>query len=398
MNGSSVLAKPATPASKMALVPNTIGISNLPNQRHKIVSRKGVNFSIMVVGESGLGKTTFINTLFTTLVRDYKSQERRFQKQLERTVSIDVVRCEVEEKGFFVRLTVVDTPGFGDYINNADSWVPIIEFLDEQHHNYMQQEERGGRRGIDDLRVNVCLYFIHPSGHTLKPLDIQVMKQLGTRVNLIPVIAKADTMTPADMLGFKDRIRDAINLHNIHVYSPPLNSDDEAISKAGASPVSLMPFSVIGSESEVTSADGTKLRGRQYPWGVAEVENEAHCDFKKLRNLLIRTHMHDLISTTQENHYENFRSVKLAALGRTDDDPAVRAKKMFEAKMKEEEEALRKRFTEQVRMEENRFRQWEQRLIAERDRLNKDLETQHRAVKTLEEEILAKQQAVASAQ
>ena len=35
---------------------------------------------------------------------------------------------------------------------------------------------------------------------------------------------------------------------------------------------------------------------------------------------------------------------------------------MFEAKMKEEEEALRKRFTEQVRMEENRFRQWEQRV------------------------------------
>ena len=78
----------------------------------------------------------------------------------------------MEEKGFFVKLTVIDTPGFGDYINNADSWVPIIEFLDEQHHNYMQQEERGGRRGIDDLRVNVCLYFIHPSGHTYEHANL----------------------------------------------------------------------------------------------------------------------------------------------------------------------------------------------------------------------------------
>jgi len=31
-------------------------------------------------------------------------------------------------------------------------------------------------------------------------------------------------------------------------------------------------------------------------------------------------------------------------------------------KWKEEEEALRKRFTEQVRLEENRFRSWEQQV------------------------------------
>jgi cell division control protein 12 len=32
------------------------------------------------------------------------------------------------------------------------------------------------------------------------------MKRLGTRVNLIPVIAKADTMTPNDLLLFKERV------------------------------------------------------------------------------------------------------------------------------------------------------------------------------------------------
>ncbi|RKO92815.1 hypothetical protein BDK51DRAFT_28642 [Blyttiomyces helicus] len=97
--------------------------------------------------------------------------------------------------------------------------------------------------------------------------------------------------------------------------------------------------------------------------------------------------MHDLISHTEENHYEEYRRLKLASQGRSDDDPEIRARKGLEAKMKEEEELLRKRFTEQVRMEENRFRQWEQRLIAERDRLNKDLETQHKHVKTLEEDV-----------
>jgi cell division control protein 12 len=34
-----------------------------------------------------------------------------------------------------------------------------------------------------------------------------VMKRLGTRVNLIPVIAKADTLTPKDLAEFKRKVR-----------------------------------------------------------------------------------------------------------------------------------------------------------------------------------------------
>ena len=41
----------------------------------------------------------------------------------------------------------------------------------------------------------------------LKPLDIEVMKRLGTRVNLIPVVAKADTLTQTDLQTFKQRVR-----------------------------------------------------------------------------------------------------------------------------------------------------------------------------------------------
>ena len=86
-----------------------------------------------------------------------------------------------------VRLTVIDTPGFGDYVNNRDSWQPIIEFLDDQHESYMLQEQQPRRTEKIDLRVHACLYFIRPTGHSLKPLDIEVMKKLCTRVNLIPV-------------------------------------------------------------------------------------------------------------------------------------------------------------------------------------------------------------------
>jgi cell division control protein 12 len=42
---------------------------------------------------------------------------------------------------------------------------------------------------------------------SLSPLDVEVMKRLGSRVNLIPVIAKADTLTPSDLAKFKQNVR-----------------------------------------------------------------------------------------------------------------------------------------------------------------------------------------------
>lgn len=38
------------------------------------------------------------------------------------------------------------------------------------------------------------------------------------------------------------------------------------------------------------------------------VENTAHCDFVKLRTMLISTHMQDMKEVTQDIHYENFRA------------------------------------------------------------------------------------------
>jgi len=362
---------------------NGIGIANLPNQRHKIVAKRGTNFTLMVVGESGLGKTTFINTLFTTTIKEHKNQKKRHAKQTDKTVEIEITKAELEEKTFQVKLTVIDTPGFGDYVNNRDSWLPIIEFIDDQHESYMRQEQQPHREEKLDLRVHSCLYFIRPTGHTLKPLDIEVMKRLGSRVNLIPVIAKADTLTPNDLETFKRRVREVIAAQNIQVYQCPIESDDESSTKRNMNIMAAMPFAIIGSEHDVTTADGRRVKGRQYSWGVAEVENEDHCDFQKLRQLLIRTHMLDLIATTEETHYETYRQAQME----TRKFGEAKQKKLDNPKFKEEEESLRKRFTEQVKLEENRFRQWEQHLIAERDRLNKDLESEHSNIKDLEGEL-----------
>ena len=68
-----------------------------------------------------------------------------------------------------------------------------------------------------------------------------------------------------------------------------------------------IPFAVIGANAMVEIA-GKKVRGRQYPWGIVDIENADHCDFIKLRTMLI-THMQDLQEVTHDLHYENFRYV-----------------------------------------------------------------------------------------
>lgn len=91
-----------------------------------------------------------------------------------------------------------------------------------------------------------------------------------------------------------------------------MDSEDEETTVRNQSIASASPYSVIGSTETVQTTDGRQVRGRQYSWGVAEVENDDHCDFKKLRNLLIRTHMLELISTTEDIHYEYYRQQQMA--------------------------------------------------------------------------------------
>ena len=120
-------------------------------------------------GESGLGKTTLINTLFSTELSASKNYNRRHLKQLDKLTEVEIIKAELEEKQFKAKLSVIDTPGFGDYVNNRDSWSPIVDFIDDQHEAYMRQEQQPLRTDKTDLRVHACLYFIRPTGHTSAP-------------------------------------------------------------------------------------------------------------------------------------------------------------------------------------------------------------------------------------
>ena len=139
------------------------------------------------------------------------------------------MELDLEENGVKLCLTVVDTPGFGDALNNEESWRPILENVESRYDSYLDQEFKVNRSGIKDERIHACLYFIPPSGHSLGTLDVEFMKRLSGHVNIIPVIAKADTLTEEELLEFKQRILEDIQRHKINIFTPSThpNDDDE---------------------------------------------------------------------------------------------------------------------------------------------------------------------------
>jgi len=288
-----------------------VGFANLPNQVHRKSVKRGFEFTLMIVGESGLGKSTLVNSLFLTDLYPDRPVLDAVEKQ-KQTVKLEASTVEIEERGVKLRLTVVDTPGFGDAIDNSDSFNSILKYIDDQFEHYLRDETGLNRRNIVDNRIHCCFYFISPFGHGLKPLDIEFMKKLHTKVNIVPVIAKADVLTKKEMQRLKTRIMQEIEDNGIKIYTlPECDSDEDEDYKEQVRQLKdAVPFAVCGSTS-VLEVKGRKLRGRLYPWGVVEVENPEHCDFIKLRTMLI-THMQDLQEVTQEVHYENYRSERLA--------------------------------------------------------------------------------------
>ena len=144
------------------------------------------------------------------------------------------------------------------------------------------------------------------------------MKQLHDKVNIIPVLAKADTMTPEEVAEFKKTIMEQITGAKIKIYEFPEMADGEEVDrKENRKMKERVPFAVVGSNM-IMEVDGKKTRGRKYPWGVVDIENLSHCDFVPLRNMLVRTHLMDLKDVTNYIHYENYRCRKLAGITGTD--------------------------------------------------------------------------------
>lgn len=165
-----------------------------------------------------------------------------------------------------------------------------MNYIEVQYDQILAEETRIKRNPrFQDNRIHALLYFISPTGHGLRELDIELMKRLGSRVNIIPVIGKADSFSTDELKDFKSRIMEDISYHRIPIYNFPYdsNEDDQEIIEECEELKSLLPFAVI-SHDEVLNPGKNPQRVRKYPWGVIDVDNPDFCDTARLRFMLFK--------------------------------------------------------------------------------------------------------------
>ncbi|KAJ0123243.1 cell division control protein 11 [Diaporthe amygdali] len=322
--------------------------------RRKKNVKKGIQFCLMVCGASGTGRTTFVNTLCGKSVIGHKDSDDPNGAHVEEGVKIKpmTVELELDEEGTRISLTIVDTPGFGDQVDNEASFSEIVGYLERQYDDILAEESRIKRNPrFRDNRVHALLYFITPTGHGLRELDIELMKRLAPRVNVIPVIGRADSLTPGELAESKKLVMEDIEHYRIPVYNFPydIEEDDEDTVEENAELRGLMPFAIVGSEDAV-EIGGRTVRARQYPWGVVEVDNPRHSDFLAIRSALLHSHLADLKEITHDFLYENYRTEKLSKSveggagvdsSMNPEDLASQSVRLKEEQLRREEEKLR---------------------------------------------------------
>ncbi|NXG71671.1 SEPT8 protein, partial [Baryphthengus martii] len=361
-----------------------VGFDSLPDQLVSKSVTQGFSFNILCVGETGIGKSTLMNTLFNTT---FETEEA---SHYESAVRLRPRTYDLQESNVHLKLTIVDAVGFGDQINKDErqvSYRPIVEYIDTQFENYLQEELKIRRSlfNYHDTRIHVCLYFITPTGHSLKSLDLVTMKKLDSKVNIIPIIAKADTISKSELHKFKIKIMSELVSNGVQIYQFP--TDDEAVAEIN----SVMNVSnAAKTRHKLNCRTKMRLKGHFF-------ENESHCDFVKLREMLIRVNMEDLREQTHTRHYELYRRCKLEEMGFKDTDPDSQPfslqetyetkRKEFLGELQKKEEEMRQMFVNKVKETEAELKEKERELHEKFEHLKRIHQEEKRKVEEKRREL-----------
>lgn len=304
--------------------------------------KRGIKFTIMLCGESGTGKTTFINSLLDQNIMPHKysssseelpktltfsningsdnTLDRQFHPTLshhEPGISITETNVEIidEDDDSKLLLSIIDTPGFGENLDNEICFKEICEYLEQQFDSVLAEETRVKRNPrFEDPRIHVMLYFITPTGHGLRELDITAMKKLSKYCNVLPIIGRADSFTESELKNFKKHILYDIEKFNIPTFqfSYDEEADDQETIEENKFLSSLQPFAVITSEQIIQDLNGEKKRVRTYPWGSIDIADLKNSDFPFVKNVLLGSHLQELKELTHDYLYETYRTEKLS--------------------------------------------------------------------------------------
>jgi cell division control protein 11 len=214
-----------------------------------------------------------------------------------------------DEDGNRLFIEAVDTPGFSDDVDPQEVCNKVMQFIENTYDEVFEEESRVRRNPkFEEHRVHAVFYLIEPTGLELKAVDAEFIKKLSERSNVIPIIAKADSMTAAERQKFKAQLSSDFSRQGINIYSFADYSDNELGSNGFQIRKDMQPLSVIGSvEPRINDAK----KGRPYPWGMAECDNISHCDLSILTTAIFTVFREELKEVTEDALYEKYRTEKL---------------------------------------------------------------------------------------
>ncbi|KAI8885326.1 Septin-domain-containing protein [Backusella circina FSU 941] len=297
------------------------------------------HLNLMVVGSEGTGKTSFIRTFYETLTKEdiisfQESTPMLLKNPVQPTQEITSISMQMRDG---TALTLIDTPGFTTGFEHQV--FSIAKYIDLQFEKTLIEESKVKRdTKAVDTHIHSCLYFINHRIDGLGDTDRCILRMLSSRVNVIPIIGKADLLTIAQVQQMKDTFRkEVFDIFHIPIYGyipdePPsatsfssmlgmlqrcINEDEdhEEEAKIMTDYLASIPFTVISYEEDrITGrpiAACGPILGRCYPWAVIQCHNTHHCDFDALKATVLAVHRDLLRMGTFDRFYEQFRTERL---------------------------------------------------------------------------------------
>jgi septin family protein len=370
--------------------------------------------SVLVIGESNSGKTSFIDFLRTSLALPIRKQRPQLRDDIFDDVDRPPTRTfsnftshyvETEIEGERIGLTLWDSQGLES--NLVDLQLrEVASFLESKFEETFSEEMKVVRApGVRDTHIHCAFLILDPvrldsniattkkhgpgnggaangnslvgprsmplSGGLDESFELQVLRTLQGKTTVVPIIAKADTITSAHMAHLKHAVWKALKSSNLnhleaigleeggdpersfdkfglqerdenqsnagqagpdpessHLESPTDSSSSHSASEYGLAKPSrptatasspalsgmvALPVETPSLPFSIISPDiyEPEIAGRKFPWGFADPYNPDHCDFLRLKETVFTDWRGELKDASRELWYERWRTSRL---------------------------------------------------------------------------------------
>lgn len=262
-----------------------------------------INFNIMVAGLSGLGKTTLCEALLESWQETptddvLKKKKRKSGQTLEVQVSPPLEWHDVAANTI-LRVRIIDTPGFGNKINHQNSVQTITGYIQKCRLAQLHMEQSTNPSSDEERLVHVCLYFLSP-GRFLE-IDRHFLRHVHHEIPIVPIIAKADTLTNEEIAHYRAMLRRTCQKEKIKIYDFDENSSTVSKQSANES---------YNRGRRKGEALAIIARDANYPWGKARSFDPNHSDLKLIRDLLLSEHTERFLEKSKQQ-YMKYRARRM---------------------------------------------------------------------------------------